>query len=849
MNFRILRAVLRKDLLSLAPIVALSAILFLADPIIYRLDLIFEWDLYSMALILMTLVVLAMSVFQLDSAASLTDDWLCRPVGKRELIGAKLLLLLGIVYLPRALGTLIADLSLGFSVTEALLDAVLLDDRVTLFAVPVILFAAIVTRTFVQGFGVLFAICICVFVLPSPFVRPPGPLSLGLREELLPAGMQWLAATPAQIAGLVLLAIGFWLMYWRRHVAAARILMGITVGIMLLFLMLPMELVPWNQTFAIQTAFGPATPAETAGISLRNPRICFPAARRADLSSDGEFVAATRRTGLALWDYEQLGRIGPDSIAFLTHIEPRGQPSDWRLKLNFAQANYSVDGETLYALRPSEYITDRGGGGGGALMHAWMLPEGAVQRLRSAKSRLTLTYSLTLLKPREYRVPTDGKRHALPGFGYCSAKVDAPGNRIEVDCFSAFNYPAQVSAALNEIPASRVYGRSSAFGHNVVDFAPASVRWPYSQRVTLTIHSPQLARHDTITVTAWDSAGHLQKSIELPGILGADLDTCPLPTGTDRFQKANWRDAAPHEAHSISVDGGVQLEVLDFGGTGSPILLLPGLGATAHSYDELGALLAKKHRVIAMTRRGSGGSSKPDFGFATPRLARDVLEVMDAMKLAKVLLVGHSIAGDELTWLGGHHADRFSGLVYLDAAYKRVIDKKDPDAVRLRDLNRLMPPEPPYPPESLLNYEAATKMLLERGHVRLPEGELIAARRMNDPYFAGSPTVDGRTQQAIQAAIGRPDYAAVKIPALAIYAFQNEPLPAWYDQDDKKLMANLAERNRLLDTLKRESIELFRRNVEKGQVLEMPNSRHYIIQSNQREVLEAIEKFSGEIKP
>ena len=43
--------------------------------------------------------------------------------------------------------------------------------------------------------------------------------------------------------------------------------------------------------------------------------------------------------------------------------------------------------------------------------------------------------------------------------------------------------------------------------------------------------------------------------------------------------------------------------------------------------------------------------------------------------------------------------------------------------------------------------------------------------------------------------------------------------------------------------MKRESIDLFRRGVEKGQVMEMPNASHYIIQSNQPEVLEAIERF------
>jgi pimeloyl-ACP methyl ester carboxylesterase len=473
-----------------------------------------------------------------------------------------------------------------------------------------------------------------------------------------------------------------------------------------------------------------------------------------------------------------------------------------------------------------------------------MLPEHAVQKLRGTEPTLNLSYSLTLLKPREYRVPTDGKRHSLPGFGYCGAVVNGPGNRIDVDCFSASSHPAQISAELNEIPASRAY--------DGVDFAPAYAQWPYSKRVELSIASPRLAKHDTITVTAWEVASHFQKSLGLPGILGADLTTCPLPAaGSTVSPRSRWRDAAPHEAHSINVDEGVQLEVLDFGGDGSPLLLLPGLGATAHSYDELAPLLARKHRVVAMTRRGTGYSSKPDFGFDTPRLAQDVLRVMDAMKLGKVVLVGHSIAGDELTWLGGHHADRFSGLVYLDAAYDRSGDSRSPTAMRLRELRRILPPEPPFPPSSLANFGAVTQMLLERGHVPLPEGELIAFLRMNDPYLAGSPAIDARTQQAIAAAIQAPDYAALKIPALAIYAFANpdKPQPSWYDPKDKALIANLAEIARLSEAQKRRNIERFRTGVERGQVQEIQNAAHYIFQSNPVEIRSAIEAFVAALRP
>ena len=842
MNFRILGAILKKDVLSHAAIVALVALLFLGDALIERLDLLPVWSIYKAPLVLAALVVLLLSIFQSDSPVSLTDDWLCRPVPKRELIAAKLVLVFAAVYLPRALGTFAADLGSGFPLAESFLDAMLLQDELTLFVLPILLFIAIVTRTLVQGFGVLFGILICVFVIPTPFVRPPGPLSPGLLDELPGAGMQWLADTPATLASIVLVATGFWLVYWRRRVAPARALLALTVGVTVLFVLLPAGLAPWSATFAIQTAFGPVPDAGTARISLRNPRDCFPAARRSTLAIDAEFAAATRGNGDRLWDSEALRDVGPKSIAFVTNIEPRGLPLDWRVKLNHVQADYTAGGATRYSLRPAQYITD--GNGGEWLWHAWMLPEGAVQKLRDAQPQLELKYSLSLLKPREYRVPTDGKRHALPGLGYCSAQVDEPGNRIDVNCFIAFTHSAQISAELNEIPASRIF--------SLVEFSPAAVRLLFGEHVKLTIGSPRLARHESITVTSWEVASYFEKSLTMPGILGADLKTCPLPTtASNGFQKANWRDAAPHEAHSVIVDEGVQLEVLDFGGAGSPgnstILLLPGLGATAHSFDELAPLLAKKHRVIAMTRRGTGDSSRPDFGFDTPRLAQDVLQVMDAMDLKKVVLVGHSVAGDELTWLGGKHPERFSGLVYLDAAYDRSGDRRDPAAVRLRELNRALPPEPPRPTESLLNYASMTKMLLERGHVRLPEGELIASFRVNDPYFAGAPNIDGRAQQAIIAAIQAPDYAAVKIPALAIYAFPdpNAPLPPWFDPNDKELMANLAELARLSDAMKRKSIELFRRNVEKGQVLEMQNATHFIFQSNQNEVLEALERFAG----
>jgi hypothetical protein len=126
MKLQMLGAVLKKDVRSLLPLVALIALLFLADALIVRLDLLPVWSEFHTSVTLAALAVLILSVFQLDSPASLNDDWLCRPVPKRELLAAKFALVLSAVYLPRAIGIFIADVSLGFPVAEAFLEGVLL---------------------------------------------------------------------------------------------------------------------------------------------------------------------------------------------------------------------------------------------------------------------------------------------------------------------------------------------------------------------------------------------------------------------------------------------------------------------------------------------------------------------------------------------------------------------------------------------------------------------------------------------------------------------------------------------------------------------------------------------------
>jgi pimeloyl-ACP methyl ester carboxylesterase len=117
----------------------------------------------------------------------------------------------------------------------------------------------------------------------------------------------------------------------------------------------------------------------------------------------------------------------------------------------------------------------------------------------------------------------------------------------------------------------------------------------------------------------------------------------------------------------IAVDTGVKLEVIDWGGSGRPVVLLAGNGQTGHSFDDFAPLLAPFYHVYGITRRGFGASSRPATGYRTDRRADDVLAVLDSLALRKPVLAGHSLAGEELSSIGSRHPDRVAGLIYLDA--------------------------------------------------------------------------------------------------------------------------------------------------------------------------------------
>ena len=109
--------------------------------------------------------------------------------------------------------------------------------------------------------------------------------------------------------------------------------------------------------------------------------------------------------------------------------------------------------------------------------------------------------------------------------------------------------------------------------------------------------------------------------------------------GARRFMHNEW----PNRAASRLVDaGGLEWHVQIFG-SGPPLLLLHGTGASAHTWRDSAPLLAKHFRVIAPDLPGHGFTSAPDFaGFSLSGMAGSVRDLLSELDVSPAIAAGHS---------------------------------------------------------------------------------------------------------------------------------------------------------------------------------------------------------------
>ena len=313
-----------------------------------------------------------------------------------------------------------------------------------------------------------------------------------------------------------------------------------------------------------------------------------------------------------------------------------------------------------------------------------------------------------------------------------------------------------------------------------------------------------------------------------------------------------WRDPSQHQVQFITVEDGVQVEVLDWGGTGRPVVLLAGYN-TAHVYDGFADKLAETNHVYGITRRGYGMSSRPELGYTARRSAEDVLRVLDSLRLVAPVLAGHSFGGQDLDTLGATNPDRMAGLVYLNSAEDPTLVWSDYGLDVSPSQHEMILKELPAemrsrPSPAGKTFQAYRDSQLTRGFA-FPEAELRQLFTANADGTMGQYPA-GRVRDAIYEGRQKPDYAAIRAPILALFAMPptlDEQMERYQPRNASERAAmehdyavTLAIKNRLMRDLQAGAPD--------AQMIELQGANFYVFLSNGEDVLRELRAFIAQLR-
>lgn len=103
-------------------------------------------------------------------------------------------------------------------------------------------------------------------------------------------------------------------------------------------------------------------------------------------------------------------------------------------------------------------------------------------------------------------------------------------------------------------------------------------------------------------------------------------------------------------------------------GTGTPVVLVHGLGGAVESWTDVSSALEPSHQVISYDLRGARQNSRSSSPVSIDSLAEDLQALISALGLSPAIIVGHSLGGAVGLVLSAHHPGSVKGLVAVAAA-------------------------------------------------------------------------------------------------------------------------------------------------------------------------------------
>ncbi|RWY47380.1 alpha/beta fold hydrolase [Mucilaginibacter gilvus] len=113
---------------------------------------------------------------------------------------------------------------------------------------------------------------------------------------------------------------------------------------------------------------------------------------------------------------------------------------------------------------------------------------------------------------------------------------------------------------------------------------------------------------------------------------------------------------------------GLQLHYAE-GGSGKPLICLPGWPQTWYSFHTIAPQLAAQYRVIVVDIRGMGTSGKPESGYDKKTMAGDIYALVQQLGLEKINILGHDIGGMVAMSFAFNYPEATEKLIIMDGSH------------------------------------------------------------------------------------------------------------------------------------------------------------------------------------
>jgi haloacetate dehalogenase len=223
-------------------------------------------------------------------------------------------------------------------------------------------------------------------------------------------------------------------------------------------------------------------------------------------------------------------------------------------------------------------------------------------------------------------------------------------------------------------------------------------------------------------------------------------------------------------------------------GDGPPVLLLHGHPQTHVMWHRVAPRLAQTYTVVCADLRGYGDSSKPPTTpdhepYSKRAMARDQVEVMQALGFERFAVVGHDRGGRCAYRMALDHPDRIAALSVLDILPTAEHFRRTDMSFAMGYWHWFFLAQPYDLPERLISGDPDA-FYLRRGKHMFDEAALAEYRRcFTDPATIHAMCEDYRAGAGIDMRLDESDQKAgrrIACPVQALWGLKG-PIDRWYD--------------------------------------------------------------------